>query len=192
MTDREKLDDLFADGKCPAWFIDNKQRLDTVDYLIANGVTVTDNNVGCKWRPASEPPEVAGMPVLMIAVNDYGQQAVVKGFANYDCPCEFETTEKQFDLTWHSAWKVTHWMPAIELLTEVRHGYINLVNRPISAAWVTVTTEHGEKVYGKLHDKIENNPVGYCSVCSKRLDDTFMHYCPNCGAKMDGERKESK
>ena len=72
---------------------------------------------------------------------------------------------------------------------EVRRGYINLVNRPISAAWVTVTTEHGEKVYGKLHDKIENSPVGYCSVCSKRLDDTFMHYCPNCGAKMDGERR---
>ena len=60
MTDREKLDDLFADGKCPAWFIDNKQRLDTVDYLIANGVTVTDNNVGCKWRPASEPPKEDG------------------------------------------------------------------------------------------------------------------------------------
>lgn len=26
--------------------------------------------------------------------------------------------------------------------------------------------------------------IGYCSECEKRLDDTFMKYCPNCGAKM--------
>lgn len=26
--------------------------------------------------------------------------------------------------------------------------------------------------------------VPYCSRCGKRLDDRFMHYCPNCGAKM--------
>ncbi len=64
--------------------------------------------------------------------------------------------------------------------------------RPLSEVWVTVIAQNGEKVYGKLHDKIENNPVGYCSVCNKRLDDTFMNYCPNCGAKMDGERKVSE
>lgn len=26
----------------------------------------------------------------------------------------------------------------------------------------------------------------YCSVCGKKLDDTFQNYCPQCGAKMDG------
>ncbi len=31
--------------------------------------------------------------------------------------------------------------------------------------------------------------IGYCSECGKRLDDTFMKYCPNCGAKMQ-ERGE--
>ena len=29
--------------------------------------------------------------------------------------------------------------------------------------------------------------VEYCSVCRKKLDDTFQNYCPNCGAKMDGD-----
>ena len=32
--------------------------------------------------------------------------------------------------------------------------------------------------------------VEYCSVCGKRLDDTFQNYCPNCGAKMDGDGDE--
>lgn len=31
--------------------------------------------------------------------------------------------------------------------------------------------------------------VEYCSVCGKKLDDTFQNYCPNCGAKMDGGTK---
>lgn len=70
---------------------------------------------------------------------------------------------------------------------EVRHGQIKWVNRPISAKYATVTNEYGEKHHGKLHDRIENNPVGYCDQCGKRLDDTFMNYCPNCGAKMGGK-----
>jgi hypothetical protein len=32
--------------------------------------------------------------------------------------------------------------------------------------------------------------VEYCSVCGKRLDDTFQNYCPNCGAKMDGGNED--
>lgn len=76
-------------------------------------------------------------------------------------------------------------------VVEVRHSRIKWVNRPISAQYATVTDEYGEKHYGKVHDFIENNPVGYCEECGKRLDDNFMHFCPNCGAKMDGERKEN-
>ena len=75
-------------------------------------------------------------------------------------------------------------------VVEVRHSRIKWVNRPISAQYATVTDEYGEKHYGKVHDFIENNPVGYCEECGKRLDDNFMHFCPNCGAKMDGERRE--
>ena len=75
-------------------------------------------------------------------------------------------------------------------VAEVRHAEIKWVNRPISAQYATVTDEQGEKHYGKVHDRIENNPVGYCGECGGRLDDTFMNFCPRCGAKMDGERRE--
>ena len=26
-----------------------------------------------------------------------------------------------------------------------------------------------------------------CPVCKKRIESNFWNYCPNCGAKMDGE-----
>ena len=67
----------------------------------------------------------------------------------------------------------------------VVHGHPVTHNRPISAEWVWGTTEDGECIQVKVHDIIENNPVDYCSVCGKRLDDTFQNFCPNCGAKMD-------
>lgn len=73
---------------------------------------------------------------------------------------------------------------------EVRHSKIKWVNRPIPAQCATVVDEYGKEHYGMIHGLIKNNPVGYCEECGKRLDDTFMNFCPNCGAKMDGERRE--
>lgn len=71
---------------------------------------VTDNNDGGKWIPVTERlPEICGYPVLMAAVNKYGQKKIVKGFTNYECPVEFCTNEKEYDLCWH-CWEVTHWM----------------------------------------------------------------------------------
>ena len=43
---RNKLNDLFTDSKCPTVFIDNEEILDTVDYLLANGVIVPPCKVG--------------------------------------------------------------------------------------------------------------------------------------------------
>lgn len=76
-------------------------------------------------------------------------------------------------------------VPAANVV-EVRRSRIKWVNRPIAAQYATVTDEFGEKHYGKVHEIIEHNPVGYCEECGKRLDDTFMKFCPNCGAKMEG------
>lgn len=49
--EREKLYDLFQDRKCPVDFIDNKHMLDTVDYLLANGVIVPPCKVGDSCYP---------------------------------------------------------------------------------------------------------------------------------------------
>ena len=79
----------------------------------AEGTDVPDILVG-KWIPVTERlPEICGYPVLMVAVNKYGQKKFVKGFTNYECPVEFCTNEKEYDLCWH-CWEVTHWMPMPE------------------------------------------------------------------------------
>lgn len=79
------------------------------DRLIANGVTVQE------WIPVSERlPEQAGMAVLVVAENKFGQKAVVKAFTDYTGKSEFLTNEKEYDLIWETAWKVTHWMPLPE------------------------------------------------------------------------------
>ena len=58
-----------------------------------------------------------------------------------------------------------------------------------------VEVRHGEWF---LLDECANEGV-YCSVCTKKVYRTEYanqklksKYCPNCGAKMDGERKEQK
>lgn len=58
-------------------------------------------------------PDCCGMSVLMVAVNQYSQTRVVKGFTDYQCPITFHTNEREFDGIWH-AWEVTHWMPIPE------------------------------------------------------------------------------
>jgi len=58
-------------------------------------------------------PDCCGLSVLMVAVNQYSQTRVVKGFTDYQCPINFRTNEREFDGTW-GAWDVTHWMPLPE------------------------------------------------------------------------------
>ena len=49
-------------------------------------------------------------------------------------------------------------------------------------------------VHGKWEDIFQNSPCGWsgrCSICSVRNDiphPVIANYCPNCGAKMDGEK----
>lgn len=69
-----------------------------------------------RWIPVTERvPDIAGMPVLVVAENTYGHKRVVQAFTNYECPVEFETNHKEFDMVWKTAWKVTHWMPLPEI-----------------------------------------------------------------------------
>ena len=69
-----------------------------------------------RWIPVTERvPDIAGMPVLVVAENTYGHKRVVQAFTNYEYPVEFETNHKEFDMVWKTAWKVTHWMPLPEI-----------------------------------------------------------------------------
>lgn len=48
-------------------------------------------------------------------------------------------------------------------------------------------------VHGKWIDRSDGieGAWNYCSVCGEQAIDLY-DFCPNCGAKMDGERKESE
>ena len=72
-------------------------------------------------------------------------------------------------------------------VAEVKHG-----------EWVWVVETHGDPMYGVDED------FGYqCSECHMWADEwgvdadiyeeppTRLHFCPNCGAKMDGVRKST-
>ena len=45
-NERKRLYYLFQERKCPMHFLDNKEILDTVDYLLENGVVVLPCKVG--------------------------------------------------------------------------------------------------------------------------------------------------
>ena len=107
MSDRDKLIELIS------YFCEHMPHMDgqtweeaCADHLIANGVTVQ------QWIPVSERlPERAGMAVLVVAENTFGQKHVVKAFTDYTGRNGFLTNEKEYDSIWDTAWKVTHWMP---------------------------------------------------------------------------------
>ena len=65
--------------------------------------------------------------------------------------------------------------PAADV-AEVRHGY-----------WKKTQGEVGNPFNNQVFDTID---FLVCSVCNEVFDvSEARNYCPNCGAKMDGERK---
>lgn len=112
---REKLIELCED-------LDTLPCCDTyegqADYLIANGVTVTDNNVGCKWIPVTERLPEDDLPKTskrkMIRCLVYTDKGTVKPCVRQRC------ISRKVDGEWvYTPWewnkdifaKPTHWMP---------------------------------------------------------------------------------
>lgn len=103
---REKLIELLMDKPLGGSTYEKEERHseDVADYLIANGVTVTDTNVG-KWIPVSERLPEEGEIVLAC-----GKRHATSGM--------FQGASRNDPKWWH--WKgntlkeVTHWMPLPE------------------------------------------------------------------------------
>lgn len=63
----------------------------------------------------------------------------------------------------------------------VKHGHKVVVERHRGIAYALDCPICGGKFPSNMPYS-EN--VEYCSVCGKKLDDTFQNFCPNCGADM--------
>ena len=71
----------------------------------------------------------------------------------------------------------------------ILNGIANIVrDENIAPAADVVEVVHGEWVYKGIADM--------CSICGRWLvieqASADLNYCPNCGAKMDGERKDGE
>ena len=49
--------------------------------------------------------------------------------------------------------------------------------------------ECGRDVYAQIDERYESDDP-YCPFCGVMNDSIFLNYCPNCRARMDGERRE--
>lgn len=68
----------------------------------------------------------------------------------------------------------------------VRHGYIVIKPRVIGG-FVNYTCPNPQcKHEWQTDERVEISEV-LCSECGKVLAHNYQNYCPNCGAKMDGE-----
>ena len=104
---REKLIDVFCSvlGEEPDY--QNEDANKFVDDLIANGVTVTDNNVGSKWIPVTERlPEMRddGFADAFLVTNG------CVGHIAYFVDGEWIFTENG-EMKEPMFYDVTHWMP---------------------------------------------------------------------------------
>ena len=91
--------------------------------------------------------------------------------------CSYTTWSKDVNRTW--------WAQSVK----VKDNIVNCIKNTPTADVVEV--RHGEWIeqvrdYGKYLVT-----EGYkCSICGYETMDNDKKYCPNCGAKMDGERKK--
>lgn len=84
----------------------------------------------------------------------------------------------------------------IEALHTYRDAVLKTLNKAPTADVVEV--RHGEWKYHECVSSYDGCISGYaCSVCGAFVEDEYFEaeeyhkkFCPNCGAKMDGERRE--
>lgn len=117
MADREKLIELL--GKM--FDFGHGTLYLAADYLIANGVTVTDNNVGSKWIPVTErlPEVIDTYLVVVVSKYDYEKEVSIDtDVATYN-PYEGGYIDNCWNTynDWDEGQQylhVTHWMPLPE------------------------------------------------------------------------------
>lgn len=72
----------------------------------------------------------------------------------------------------------------------VRHGHIVYRERHrINYGKYTGFDENGEEHTITVCEDYGSGKEPYCSECGSQLAESFLNYCPNCGARMDEEEE---
>lgn len=103
------------------------------------------------------------------------------------CDAEKGSYADGWDSAITEAIKLLDQQPAVD---SEKHGYWIWKRRHRGNIRKVMTTDSG--AYGKHMVEIDERYVirePYCSECGALGADSFLNYCPKCGAKMDGERK---
>lgn len=92
----------------------------------------------------------------------------------YSFPTLHQKEANDYMKGWNTCLKSVLQQPTSDV-EEVKHGYWKFINQ---------ATNYLEAPYGD---------TCHCSVCGFQIDVSETHFkrCPECGAKMDGERKNN-
>ena len=85
----------------------------------------------------------------------------------------------------------------IEYIRTLEHNYNVAVSFNENQAKYIESLGITEVVHGRWEKASEKMPIYRCSICKERNlfkngYNVLSNYCPNCGAKMDGERKDNE
>lgn len=119
MTDKETIADLLWEE---FEFITYEMAADMADHLLANGVTLTDTNVG-KWIPVTERLPEDRQRILCFRKGKYGFCALTAAYskclASY-CDIDFHGVKHggffdyDSEVGYYELHDITHWMPLPE------------------------------------------------------------------------------
>ena len=108
------------------------------------------------------------------ALMDDFRRYMVKRYDKEKCVSEENCKVCEKSCLWR---KIVSYAPTVDAV-EVVHG-----------RWEEDEVEAGDPYDG---NSVYCFDVMRCSVCGECFDVSAYNYCPNCGAKMDGERKDNE
>ncbi len=82
-------------------------------------------------------------------------------------------------------------MPAVDAVPVVSGRWIYKERHRKSYRQYTGFDDAGETHTIMVLEESEGKEP-YCSKCGAQAAESFLDYCPHCGAKMDGERRDSE
>ena len=88
--------------------------------------------------------------------------------------------------TWAKAICILHDLPAADVAPVVHGRWIIKHKHRGGFHRYTGIDDMGEQHTITVDERIEYDDR-YCSECGKQSADNFLTYCPNCGARMDGD-----